>query len=181
MNRTIATLATLATLATIPACDAPDTGDAEPRSKVLHSDAASLAALAEADTEVLDQMAAQLDMSGDALLARALDPEAYEDMSLTNAPRPALGESCVGITDEVEFCWEKSGGGYFFWVKAFGINGPKHYGSQHGACTSGGFKEWGTGATYTVCYLEIPFKHFIVAAEACFLGDCADYGKAIIL
>ena len=47
MNRTLATLATLAALATIPACDAPDTGDVEPRSKVLHSDAASLAVLAE--------------------------------------------------------------------------------------------------------------------------------------
>lgn len=175
MTRTLQTIL-LTTLVTLAACDATD-GDvteASPRDKVLYTDAASLEALVESDSEIQDAIAAQLELDGDRLLDMALDPAASPDLVLTAPPSPSMAESCVGLTDFLDFCYETTNDGVYLWIEVLGVSSGKDYFGANAACDSGGLDVGIASAEYVYCYIRIPVAHAIVTAEACWFGSCED-------
>lgn len=177
MARILETL-TLATLVTVTlavtACDSPDrdVDDAAPRDEVLRTDAASLEALAESESEILDAMAAQLGIDSDELLDMALDPAASSGLDLTAPPSPTKSGTCVGLGDIIDFCYQPTSSGVWVWVEAFGIESAHDYLGTNGACDSGGLGTWPATVSYTYCYWEIPVRQVYIGAEACWDDDC---------
>jgi hypothetical protein len=180
MTRTLETLL-LTTLVTLAACDASDDAESRPRDKILYTDPASLDAIIESDSEIQDMVAAQLEMDGDRLLDMALDPDASPDLVLTAPPSPSAAESCVGLNDFLDFCYETSGSGMFLWIEVLGVSSGKDYIGSNGACDSGGLDVGVASAEYVYCYLRLPVDQVIVVAEACFFGDCEDVAYVEVL
>lgn len=179
MTRTLETL-TLAALVTftvtLTGCDSPDrdVDDAAPRTKVLYTDAASLEALAESESEIQDVVAEQLGIDGDALLDIALDPAGSPGVTLTAPPAPVASGPCVSLNDVLDFCHFKTTTGVTAWVELLGVSSPHKYLSLSGACTEGELVAGFATADYAICTAPIPIPQVIVTAETCTLGICDD-------
>ena len=187
MTRTleILGLAALVTVTvTVTACDSPDrdVDDAAPRDKVLRTDPASLEALAELeDSEAREMVTAQLGLDSEQLLDMALDPAASPDLQLTAPPAPTAADSCVGITDILDFCVERKGAGVNVWVKIIGVSSGKDYLGAYGVCDGGGVDAEIASAEYVYCYLALPVPQVVFVAEACYFGSCEDVGHVWVL
>lgn len=173
---------TLAALATLAACDTPDAAQARTRDEILRTDAESLVALAESESEIQDAMAAQLDVSSEHLLDIALDPAASPEVVLTAPPSPSLASSCVGLNDFLDFCYETTNSGVWVWIEVLGVASPKDYLGTNGACDNGGLDVGLASVSYGYCYWNvIPIEQVYIGGEACWFGDCEDFFYAKLL